>query len=206
MTSESEEILLKSLSKYLNKSQHELINNLDIKVVNKLPKNIRNIVLNRIINKYEVISGEKVNLIIKTIRVNSKLSPIESMSFAQIKYNEIINESWENSYLFNLLNKTFLFVVFLADSPNKKNPILLKFIIWKMNPEDLDLANKFWELTKQNIKIGDYDNFISIKNNFLLHVRSKGINSKDLMLTPQGTLVAKKGFWLNSKYLKSIIT
>ena len=74
-----------------------------------------------------------------------------------------------------------------------------------MNMNDLDIAYKFWELTKDNIIRGDYKNFITIKNNFICHVRSKGRNSKDLMETPQGTREPKKGYWLNSSYIKTQI-
>ena len=50
-----------------------------------------------------------------------------------------------------------------------------------MNESDIDIASKFWELTKDNIIRGDYTNFITIKNNFICHIRTKGLNSKDLM-------------------------
>ena len=127
------------------------------------------------------------------------------MSFAQIKYKEIVKEEWEESYLHNTLNKEFLFIIFKLSSKEDRNPTLSKAIFWKMNSDDLDLASKFWELTKDSINRGDFKNFISMKNNFICHVRSKGLNSKDLMETPQGTMEPKKGYWLNASYIKTQI-
>jgi len=44
---------------------------------------------------------------------------------------------------------------------------------------------------------------VNISTNFVCHVRTKGLNSLDLMKTPQGTLEPKRGFWLNSKFIKN---
>ena len=145
------------------------------------------------------------DLLIKTIRVNKKNSPIESMSFAQIKFNEIVKEDWGNSYLFKTFNTEFLFFIFRLENKQNKDPIFLTAKFWKMNANDLELVNKFWELTKDNIQRGDYNNFISIKNNFICHVRSKGVNSRDTIKTPQGTFESKKGYWLNASYIKTQI-
>ena len=72
-----------------------------------------------------------------------------------------------------------------------------------MNEADLELVSKFWELTKESIRIGIYKNFITIKNNFICHVRTKGLNNQDLMKTPQDTLEPKRGYWLNASYLRT---
>ena len=128
---------------------------------------------------------------------------LESMSFTQIKYNEIIKESWENSDLYKTLNSEFIFFIFIIKNKDDNDPIFHSAKFWKMSEADLDLVNKFWELTKESIRIGDYKNFISIKNNFICHVRTKGLNNKDLMKTPQGTIEPKRGYWLNASYLKT---
>jgi DNA mismatch repair protein MutH len=78
-------------------------------------------------------------------------------------------------------------------------------MFWQMNNHDLELVYKFWALTRDNVCRGDYSNFITIRNNFICHVRTKGINNKDLMKTPQGTMELKRGYWLNASYIKSQI-
>ena len=125
------------------------------------------------------------------------------MSFTQIKYNEIIKESWENSDLYKTLKSEFIFFIFKIKNKDDNDPIFHNAKFWKMNGADLDLVNKFWELTKESIRIGEYKNFITIKNDFICHVRTKGLNNKDLMKTPQGTIEPKRGYWLNASYLKT---
>ena len=206
LTTIVKENTINMFSKHYGKSYMQLINELEIKFDDKMPKNIGNIIIRKIIDsaKYEGITIPK-GIILKSIRVNERGTPVESMSFAQIKYLEISKEDWENSYLFNTLSKEFLFVIFKLLSKEDRNPTLSKVMFWKMNDDDLDLASKFWELTKDSINRGDFQNFITLKNNFICHVRSKGLSNMDLMETPQGTMEPKKGYWLNSTYIKTQI-
>ena len=197
---------LKAMSNYYGVTQSKLILELDIEIKNGLPKNIRNIIVQSILNKYQ--KEEKIsfqNVILKTLRINQNNTVQESMAFTQIKYNEIIKESWENSDLYNTLKSEFILFVFKIKNKDDNDPIFHKVKFWKMNETDLDFVNKFWELTKESIRIGDYKNFITIKNDFICHVRTKGLNNKDLMKTPQGTIEPKRGFWLNASYLKNQI-
>jgi DNA mismatch repair protein MutH len=206
LSKNEKEIFINIFSKYYGKTYQQLIVELELQYDGKIPKNIGNIITKSILLKAEkegliILEG----IIIKTIRVNESGTPLESMSFAQIKYKEIVKEEWGESYLYNTLNKEFLFVIFKLLSKEDRNPTLSKAMFWKMNSDDLDLASKFWALTKDSIIRGDFKNFITIKNNFICHVRSKGLNGKDLMETPQGTMEPKKGYWLNASYIKSQI-
>lgn len=206
LSKKTQDFLIDLFTHYYGLNQQQLIKELDLQFNGVNPKNIGHIITKKILANAEKDGFKSPNdLFIKTIRINKQGTPLESMSFAQIKYKEIINEEWEDSYLFKTLNKEFLFIIFKSNEEDRKNPILSKVVFWKMNNVDLDLASKFWELTKENIKRGDYNNFITIKNNFICHVRSKGLNSYDLMDTPQGTQEPKKGYWLNASYIKSQI-
>ena len=204
LTKMQKQDFLNVMSNYYGVNQSKLILKLDIEIKNGLPKNIRNIIAQSILKNYE--KNEKIcfqNLLLKTIRINENNTLLESMSFTQIKYNEIIKESWENSDLYKTLNSEFIFFIFKIKNKDDNDPIFHSAKFWKMSEADLDLVNKFWELTKESIRIGDYKNFISIKNNFICHVRTKGLNNKDLMKTPQGTIEPKRGYWLNASYLKT---
>lgn len=67
---------------------------------------------------------------------------------------------------------------------------------------DLEIAHEGWEDTKQKIKMGDYDNFVRIRDKSIIHVRPHGTDSfKDLTPTPQGTMYKKLSFWLNKEYI-----
>ena len=79
-------------------------------------------------------------------------------------------------------------------------------MFWNMPISDLEGSMKrVWKDTVEKIKLGDYDNFIKIKDGEIAHIRPKGKDSSDLMITPQGTYEKRKCFWLNAKYIKEQI-
>ena len=192
------------LNNFIGLSEAEIIDKLDLKFQNNYPKNIRSILIKSILKKnlldYEnILNKEKIK--IRTIRVDKENNLFESLSFSQIKYEDIIKEEWESSQFYKDLQCIFLFIIFKEES--KGYNILNKIKFWKMSHKDFEIASMFWELTKNNVERGDYQNFVNISTNFICHVRTKGLNASDLMKTPQGTFEPKRGFWLNSKYIKT---
>ena len=74
-----------------------------------------------------------------------------------------------------------------------------------MHYKDLLIAKDFWEDTKQKIIKDDFNHFWRLSDHKICHVRPKAVNSNDKMLTPSGRMETKKGYWLNSEYILSII-
>jgi len=137
---------------------------------------------------------------VKTIRIEPNGIAKEEMSFKAINFNEIVDQEWEDSDLYQILTSKFFFVLYRHDA--KEDPYTLSQIkVWNMPESDLDIAKEGWEDTKQKIIDGVYDNFIRIKDERVIHVRTHGRDSNDLMETPQGILQTKRSFWLNKKYL-----
>jgi DNA mismatch repair protein MutH len=195
-----EDVVIERFTKFYGYSEKEIAQEFGV-IYNPKAKNKGYVLAKAIfgITKDKIEEFEKADLILKTIKLAATGRLKESMSFAQIKYNEIVNEEWENSYWYETLTKRFFFVVFKKD----KNKIarLSKVLFWTMPPEDLKVAKAFWLDTKKNIVNGQYENFWKLKDHKICHVRPKGVNSKDLMETPQGTLQKKKCYWLNSEYI-----
>ncbi len=146
---------------------------------------------------------EKADVVMKSIRLEADGRLKESMSFAQIKYTEIVKENWEESYWNVTLTKRFFFVVF------KKTPkgdlALDKVFFWTMPIKDLKKAKAFWSDTRKKIRAGDYDNFLKSTDHEICHVRPKAQNAADKMLSPQGTMEKKKAYWLNRSYILNIV-
>lgn len=195
-----EDVIIEKFSKYYGYSEQELKDNFSLKVSLRA-KNKSYVFAKAIlgISKDKIEEFEKAEIELKTIKLEATGALKESMSFAQIKYKEIVQENWEESYWYNKLTKRFLFVIFQKD----KNKIarLKKVMFWTMPTKDLEIAEKFWKHTKANVQKGDYENFWKLKDHKICHVRPKGVNSKDLMETPQGTLEKKKSYWLNSRFI-----
>ncbi len=84
---------------------------------------------------------EKANLELKTIKLESTGALKESMSFANIDYKTIVDESWEDSYLFEVLSRKFLFVIFVKDE--NKVARLQKAMFWTMPEKDMMLAEAY---------------------------------------------------------------
>ena len=146
-----EKELLKVFSKHIGKSQAQLIKEFKLPINEKETKNIRNLLVNTILNIEEInFIDDKIK--IKTIPINEQGTPLESMSFAQIKYKEIVKEEWENSYLNKTLSSKFLFVIFKLKDKKDKNPVLVNVKFWKMNSDDLDIAHKSIHLHSNKIK------------------------------------------------------
>lgn len=157
---------------------------------------------------------KKANIEIKCIVLQINDVPKESISFEQIKFTEIIEEEWYNSTMRNKFeNKKHIWIIYKATKKYKKqfelklNEIIFQeAFFWNMPIKDLDEDYQLlWKDTIHKIKKGDYDNFMNSKENRVGHIRPKGTNSKDLMLTIQGTYEKKKCFWLNAKYISSEI-
>lgn len=199
-----EDVIIDKFSNYYGYSEQELIDEFKLKI-NLNAKNKNYVFAKSIlgISKAKIEEFEKAEIELKTIKLEATGTLKESMSFAQIKYKEIINEDWESSYWYNKLTKRFFFVIFQKD----KNKIarLKKVMFWTMPTKNLEIAEKFWKNTKTNIQNGNYENFWKLKDHKVCHVRPKGVNSRDLMETPQGTFEKKKCYWLNSRYILSQI-
>lgn len=157
---------------------------------------------------------KKANVEIKTIVLKTNNMPKESMSFEQIDFCEIVNEEWEDSKIRDKFeNKKHLWIIFKLKTKADKlvdvsleDIILEKVMFWNMPISDLEGSMKsVWKDTVEKIKLGDYDNFIKIKDGEIAHIRPKAKDSSDLMITPQETYEKRKCFWLNAKYIKEQI-
>ncbi|HTA82864.1 MAG TPA: MutH/Sau3AI family endonuclease [Bacteroidia bacterium] len=200
-----EDLVIRRFSKHYGKTEKELIKELGIKETNA--KHKYSLIAKAIMGVKkgkEIEEFEKADMIMKTIRLENSGSLKESMSFAQIKFKEIIHESWEDSYWFNTITKRFFFVVF---QKNENGDLELKKVIfWTMPYYDIETGKKFWEDTKKKIKNDDYQHFIKASDDRIFHIRPKAINNKDLMETPSGRMEKKKCYWLNASYIKNIIS
>ncbi|MEO6391122.1 MAG: MutH/Sau3AI family endonuclease [Pyrinomonadaceae bacterium] len=151
----------------------------------------------------EVEEFEKAEIQVKTIRLEPDGSPTESMSFRQIQFREIVTEEWETSVWHHILTRRFLFVVFRRDG--KEEFSLERVLFWTMPVTDLATARDFWNDTKRKITRNDFIHFIKESDDRICHVRPKARDSTDLMETANGGLEKKKCYWLNAKYIRSIL-
>lgn len=229
-----EEIITERLRKYHGKNYLEIVGNLGKKPSRAKHKYsmIANAMITdklRTIEESEEFS--KAGITMKTIRVEVNGSVREAMSFENIHYCDVAMEKeWFESRLYEIFSGRFLFVVYQATgrlieyqvwSDTKKmyvdvvekEYILVDEFFWTMPSADLAWAETFWEHVKANVLAGHYEEYHWWKGKKRydgdpakkFHVRPKGSNSADLMLTPQNTYAKKYCYWFNNSYVREII-
>ncbi len=178
---------------------------------------------------------EKANIMIKTIRLTKQGKIKESMSFPTFDFTEVAKENWETSELRDMFSSTkFLFVVFKEIDDSKMEYKFVGVKLWNMPVNDIeDKVRIVWERTNYilnndlvlNIKNNRVkNNFPKMSDNMISHVRphardrsvtnplpsstkiliESNDDSVDLSYL-SGNMFTKQCFWLNSKYVLSVI-
>lgn len=203
-----EQLIERKFLPYYGRTIYEIERMTGLEVSNS-PKAISNSVIHNIlgVRTPKIKEFEKANLQQKSIRLEPNGLLKESMVFSQIKYKEIVEEEeWEDSVWYNTLTQRFLFIVF-RKSPTKdnKNAVLEKVFFWTMPRKDLAVAKEFWKDTRDKIRSDIFDNFWKLSDHNICHVRPKARDNDDVMETPSGRMIPKKGYWLNAEYILEVV-
>ncbi|MDY0201498.1 MAG: Sau3AI family type II restriction endonuclease [Bacteroidales bacterium] len=166
----------------------------------------------------EIEEFEKAEIIVKTVRLKQNNLPKEDISFPTFKYEEIMNEDWDDSNFKDILEHKFLFVFFQFEN---KQLILRKVKFWNMPYADILEAEKVWAKTKDVVSKGNivkvvksttrYTNFPNKSFNSVSHVRPHARNAADTYPLPikdgltKTNEYTKHCFWLNNTYVRDEI-
>lgn len=168
----------------------------------------------------EIDIFSKANIKFKTIRLEPNGMPKEHMSFEQIDFNRWVNDSWEESQVYeNFEDTKYLFVVFQYDeteTQNKNREAYLKgIVLWNMPEVVIEHELKeLWSTTKAILengviltptKRGISNNLPGAKFNGVCHIRPKGRDGSDKIQLPDGQMIAKQCYWLNREYVADIV-
>lgn len=170
---------------------------------------------------------EKANIVVKSIRIEENGSITENMSFPAFRFNDLVNEKWEESSLFTYFNETrFLFIVY---KKRGSNYVLKGSQLWNMPYNDLnnivyrgwnsirDVINSGVKFTKQKTKSGlrVLNNLPKKADNPIVHIRphaqkgaylfsdgtSIGDIHKNANELPDGQWMTTQSFWINNTYI-----
>jgi DNA mismatch repair protein MutH len=220
-----EEIVVSKFKPFYGKSEEEIVNILKIKINTKAKSfhaNLTKAILGIELDK-EIEEFEKAEIIVKTVRLKENDLPKEDISFPNFKYEEIVNQEWEDSDFKDILEHKFLFVFFQFENDKL---ILRKVKLWNMPYLDLIEVEKVWTKTKQIVAKGEivkeiktnkkgkeirFTNFPSKKFSSISHVRPHATNALDTFELPKKDKLTKQKeytkhcFWLNNTYVKNEI-
>jgi len=220
-----EEIVLSKFKPFYGKTEEEIVKILKIEINTKAKNfyaNLTKAILGIELDK-EIEEFEKAEIIVKTVRLKENDLPKEDISFPNFKYEEIVNQEWEDSDFKHILEHKFLFVFFQFEN---EKLILRKVKFWNMPYLDLIEVEKVWTKTKQIVAKGEivkeiktnkkgkeirFTNFPSKKFSSISHVRPHAKDASDTFELPKKDKLTKQNeytkhcFWLNNTYVKNEI-
>lgn len=215
-----EEIVISKFKPYYGKTVQQILKKTKTEINTKAKSfyaNLTNVILGIELNK-EIEEFEKAEIIVKTVRLKENNLPKEDLSFPNFKYEEIVNEDWDDSNFKDILEHKFLFVFYQFE---KEELVLRKVKFWNMPYADIQEAEKVWIKTKKVVAKGKivkevkdgirYTNFPNKSFNSISHVRPHAKNSLDTYSLPtKDKLTKAKGytkhcFWLNNTYVRDEI-
>ncbi|MEO5777131.1 MAG: Sau3AI family type II restriction endonuclease [Flavobacterium sp.] len=220
-----EEIVISKFKPFYGKTEQEIVKILKIEINTKAKSfyaNLTKAILGIELDK-EIEEFEKAEIIVKTVRLKENDLPKEDISFPNFKYEEIINQDWEDSDFKDVLEHKFLFVFFQFQN---EKLVLKKVKFWNMPYLDLIEVEKVWTKTKQIVAKGEivkeiktnkkgkqirFTNFPSKKFSSISHVRPHATNALDTYELPKKDKLTNQSeytkhcFWLNNTYVKNEI-
>ena len=156
----------------------------------------------------KIAEFEKAEIAIKTIRLEANGNLKEAMSFPNVNYKEIVQETdWEDSALYGMFTQRFLFIIFRKPAVKDDKQVRLeKVMFWTMPVKDLEQGMVLWNDTREKVANGNYEHFIKASENPVCHIRPKAQNAADTTEGAQGFQVKKMCYWLNREYVFNQIT
>ena len=215
-----EEIVISKFKPYYNKTVEQILKKTGVKInttAKSFYANLTKAILGIELDK-EIEEFEKAEIIVKTVRLKENNLPKEDISFSNFKYEEIVNEDWDESNFKDILEHKFLFVFFQFEN---EELVLRKVKFWNMPYADILEAEKVWDKTKNIVSKGKivrevkdgirYTNFPNKSFNSVSHVRPHATNAADTYPLPTKDKLTKAKeytkhcFWLNNTYVRDEI-
>jgi DNA mismatch repair protein MutH len=148
---------------------------------------------------------ERFGVEVKTVPVKPNGRLAEAMSFPSFVHEELAFETWEDSDLLGRLNRILIVPVHRARGASLAGTTLGRAFFWSPPEEDLVGIQREWETYRDLIADGEANRLPKASDTRYIHVRPKARDSRDRDMAPGGFEVIRKSFWLNQRYLESVI-
>lgn len=177
-----------------------------IKSDKRTAKNLCALITRRILgvsDDAKIEQFEKAGVKPKTMRIKRNGTPKEAMSFPAFDYFELVETPFEQSDFAEQVEQRYLFVIYREDELKNDVYRLADVVFWQMPDDDIEEAKRCYEEMRSRVANGHAEDSVKSTENRCCHVRPHGRDTKtDTLPTPQGDMIVKKSFWLNSQYLR----
>jgi DNA mismatch repair protein MutH len=148
---------------------------------------------------------ERFGVETKVVPVNARGQIVERMSFPAFIHEEIGFEEWESSDLLGRLNRLLIIPVRREKRAPLAETTLGRPFFWSPSETELQGIAAEWTMYRDLIMAGNSDRLPTAAATRYVHVRTHGRDSRDRELAPGGHEVTKKSFWLNDRFLATIL-
>jgi DNA mismatch repair endonuclease MutH len=148
---------------------------------------------------------ERFGIEVKTVPVKPTGRLAEAMSFPSFVHEELAYESWEDSDLLGRLNRLLIVPIHRVRDTSLAGMSVGSPFFWSPPEADLVGIRREWETYRDLIAAGRADRLPKASETRFIHVRPKARDSRDRDTAPGGFEVIKKSFWLNQRYLESVM-
>jgi DNA mismatch repair protein MutH len=193
-----EDIVLKRFEPYKGMYSEDIEKMLGIEL-NRNSKSYHAVLARRMmgIKSKRIEEFENANVYMKTMRLQKNGIPKEDMVFPYFDYTQLVRTDWEDSDIYQYLNRRFFFPIFRMDGDRT---FFEKAMFWSISEDDLSEVMRVWTETVKRVILGSED-LPKMSESRVSHIRPHARDSKDRIPMPNGTMAVKKAFWLNRKFI-----
>lgn len=149
---------------------------------------------------------EEMGLTPRVVRMPDGGIPYEATSFRAFRYQELVQETWEDSSLLADIEHMLFVPIYGAErSTPQAECVIGTPVFWKPSPVDMDIIEREWSSYVSLILKGDIDHLPGSSATEIIHVRPHARDSLDTDKLPNGRVFRKQSFWLNSRFVGGII-
>ena len=143
---------------------------------------------------------------VRITRIDSNMHPYEGLSFPAFRHFELVEEVWPDSELLALLEHMLIIPVYGRMRETRQGDCVIRApIYWTPTSEQLRYIEKEWTMFRNLITQGRADSLPTESQTSAIHVRPHGRDSRDRDPTPGGGSQTRKSFWLNKRFVQSIL-
>ncbi len=193
---------LSSLDRFIGMSCAEINSELDLKVSMTGKSYVRTII-DKMLVEFD-IKLDPPRYEHKMIRVDSFGRAMNGTPLKVTDYQKIVHEKWEDSDFKKLLEPTHVFLVVTHGTP--ETSIFKGYVVYDFSNEDMKSAEEVWTDTRDKIRNGVYDRFLTDKDTGTFFFKMHTINVSRRVEAPSGEQEVPRSFWISKSLISRIVS